>query len=178
MYEIREPAIGDIRAIREMHGRSWRDTYQSDEYGVTEDWLASETAGWLTDESLARSRERLEPVFSDTSQYYRVALRGSEVVGLLHLLTKEDGSKYLGGLYTDKSTHGTGLAQQLVALADEWIGDEAVELEVVSYNAKAIRFYEKNGYVITKENDELFKDRMPVTTMRRGGVSEGVDGRF
>lgn len=166
-YEIREATPDDIEAIRRMQAQSWRDTYRNDELGVTEQWLADETASWMTPEALEKSREHLGKVFADPTQFYRVALRGDEVVGLLHLNTHSDDSKHLWGLYTAKDTHGTGLSQQLMALADAWIGDEACDLEVASYNERAKAFYRKNGFHETDKTNGLFRGKIPTTTMVR-----------
>lgn len=166
-YEIREATLDDVESIRRMQAQSWRDTYRNDAIGVTEQWLAEETASWLTPEALEKSREHFRKILASPTDFYRVALRGSEVVGLLHLATHDDGSKYLWGLYTAKETHGTGLAQQLMALADEWIGDKAVDLGVASYNERAKAFYRKNGFHETDKVNDLFRDMIPETTMRR-----------
>lgn len=166
-YTIREATIDDVEMIRAMQAQSWRDTYRKDEIGVTEEWLGEETAKWLTPEWMEKSREILSKAFGDPGQFYRVALQGDEVVGLLHAATKDDGMKHLWGLYTAKDTHGTGLAQQLMALADEWIGDSEVDLEVASYNERAKAFYRKCGFVEADETGDLFRDKIPVMRMVR-----------
>ncbi len=166
-YDIREAAIEDVEAIRTMQAQSWRDTYENDELGITREWLADETAKWLTPKWLEKSRVILGETFADPKQFYRVALQGDEVVGLLHVATKADGTKHLWSLYTAKETHGTGLAQRLMALADEWIGVGEVDLEVASYNERAKAFYRKCGFVEMGEMDELFKGKIPVLRMVR-----------
>ncbi len=168
-YTIREATTDDVETIRAMQAQSWRDTYRNDEIGVTEEWLAEETMSWMTDENLEKSRQKLGECFVDSTQFYRVALRGDEVVGLLHLATKDDGTKHLWGLYTAKDTHGTGLAQQLMVLADEWIGDSEVDLEVASYNERAKAFYRKYGFVEAGETGDVFRDKIPITHMVRKG---------
>ncbi len=168
-YKIRPATLDDVEAIRRMQARSWRETYLSDEAGVTEGWLRKETENWLTPEKLEQSREHLGVCFADPTHFYRVAFLEGRVVGLLHLDTKEDGSKHLWGLYTDKTTHGTGLAQKLWALASDWIGDNDCDLEVVSYNERAKAFYRKCGFEDGQKIEELFKDKIPTMTMTRKG---------
>ncbi len=168
-YTIREATIDDVEAIRRMQAQSWRDTYRNDEIGVSEDWLAEETTSWLTDENLEKSRQKLGDCFADSTQFYRIALEGADVVGLLHVATKDDDAKHLWGLYAAKHTHGTGLAQQLMSLADEWIGDTEVDLEVASYNERAKSFYQKCGFVDIGETGDLFRDKIPITRMVRKG---------
>lgn len=169
-YEIREATIDDVNPIRTMHGQSWRDTYRNDELGVTEEWLVEETTKWLTPERMDKSYQKMSEVFADPEQFYRVALQGDRVVGMVHVLTKEDGTKHLGALYTTTETHGSGLAQELMSLADSFVGDDEIDLEVVDYNERAKAFYRKCGFVDAGETGELFRDKMPVLRMvRRAG---------
>jgi ribosomal protein S18 acetylase RimI-like enzyme len=54
----------------------------------------------------------------------------------------------------------------------EWIGDGSdVVLEVVSYNQRAIRFYEKFGFEKVGESEHMYRDKMPVMTMIRKGMA-------
>lgn len=166
-YEIRPATIDDVEAIRRMQAQSWRDTYRNDELGVTKEWLREVTESWLTPEAIEKSKEFLAPAFTAEKHFYRVALMDGEVVGLLHLDTKSDGSKHLWGLYTAKKTHGTGVAQQLWVLAAEWIGDKKCDLEVATYNERAKAFYRKCGFEDDPEPQELFKDKIPTMKMVR-----------
>lgn len=166
-YEIRPATLDDVEAIRRMQARSWGDTYQNSEFGVSEEWLHEETESWLTPEKLEQSREHLGACFVNPAHFYRVAFLEGQVVGLLHLDTKEDGSKHLWGLYTDKTTHGTGLAQKLWSLASDWIGDKDCDLEVVSYNERAKAFYRKCGFEDGPKIEELFKGKIPTMSMTR-----------
>lgn len=166
-FDIREATIDDVEAIRRMHAQSWRDTYQNDDIGVTKEWLEEETDSWLTDNALEKSCEKLGACFTDPTQFYRVVLRDEEVVGLLHLYTNEDGSKHLWGLYTAKNTYGSGLAQELMRLADEWIDGSEVDLEVVSYNERAKVFYRKYGFVELPGVVNSFKNIIPAVRMTR-----------
>lgn len=166
-YEIRSATLDDVEAIRRMQARSWRDTYRSNELGVTEEWLCEETESWLTPEKLKQSREHLGACFVNPMHFYRIVLLKGEIVGFLHLDTKSDGSKHLWGLYLDKVTHGTGLAQQLWSLAAEWIGDRQCDLEVATYNERAKAFYRKCGFEDDPAPQELFKDKIPTMKMVR-----------
>ena len=57
-----------------------------------------------------------------------------------------------------------------MAYADQWFGSDEVLLEVVAYNTRAIRFYQKAGFAIIDGSEHLFMDTMPVVTMiRKGG---------
>lgn len=168
-YEIRKATIDDVEAIRVMQAQSWRDTYRNDELGVTEEWLAEETAKWLTPEWMEKSYDKLSEVFSDSTQFYRVVYDGDGVVGFVHTSTKQDATKHLAGLYTAQETHGSGLAQRLMTLVDKWADGGEIDLEVASYNERAKAFYRKCGFVDAGETNELFRGKMPVLRMVRKG---------
>lgn len=171
-YEIRKATVDDVEAIRRMQAQSCCDTYQNDELGVTAKWLKDITQSWLTPEALQKSRKFLEPFFSHNQHFYTVALLNNEVVGFIHLDTKENGSKHLWGLYTDISTHGTGVAQKLMTMAEEWVQDKEVELEVASYNERAKAFYRKHGFVEQDGIVEMFENKIPSVRMVRKSRSK------
>ena len=166
-YTIRKADTQEIEAIRRMHAQAWRDTYQNDEIGITKEWLAKETESWLSPEKLKVSYEKLSNVFADPTQLHRIALRDDEIVGFVHFSTREDGEKRLDALYTVKDTYGTGLAQLLMKEGEAFTANHEVELEVVSYNERAKAFYRKYGFEETDKHNELFRDKIPCTTMIR-----------
>ncbi len=170
-YIIRLATPDDAGAIRRMQAQSWRDTYVNDAAGVSKAWVWQETDRWLTPKHLAASTQLLRTILADTEHnFYRVALRDGQVVGFIHASVRADGTKELSGFYTAQQTHGTGLAQQLMAYADQWFGSDEVLLEVVAYNTRAIRFYQKAGFAIIDGSEHLFMDTMPVVTIiRKGG---------
>lgn len=170
-YEIREATLDDVEAVRRMHAQSWLDTYPNEEAGISYEWVKQETDSWLTPEGLEGSREYFRKVLDNPDHFYRIAVDGDRVIGLVHTDIK-DGHKHLGALYIDKDYHGTGLAQTMIKLADDWIDGEEVSLEVVTYNKRAIRFYEKQGYKVVDGENELFAGKIPNVTMIRKGVSE------
>ncbi len=174
-YQIVKPTIDDVEPIRRMQAQSWRDTYENPEIGVTAEWLRERTASWFTPEKLAESYEHLGKVFADKTQFYRVAKRDGEVVGFVHFLTHDDGSKELSGMYSDKSTHGTGLAQRLMDEARDFLGDKKVDLWVVEYNTRAVRFYEKYGFKIVPGKRKIVVDKFPAIKMERSvGYKESL----
>ena len=170
-YMIRPATPDDAGAIRRMQAQSWRDTYVNPAAGVSEAWIQHQTAQWFTPEQLAASTQLLRTILADDERnFYRVALLDGQVVGFIHASVRADGTKELSGFYTAQQTHGTGLAQQLMAYADQWFGSDEVLLEVVAYNTRAIRFYQKAGFAIIDGSEHLFMDTMPVVTMiRKGG---------
>lgn len=172
--EIRTATVDDVPAIRAMQAASWQETYPNEEHGVSAEWVNAKTTEWMTPEKIELSKEHLASVFSDPAQFYRVAYQEGNVVGLIHASTKEDKTKHLEGLYTDVSVHGTGVAQRMMALVDEWIGAAPVTLEVASYNARAIRFYEKQGFRVVPGSEHMFADTISTIDMVREGENDEI----
>lgn len=164
--EIREATLDDVEAIRRMHAKSWLDTYPNDEHDISREWLKVKTDAWLTREGLDGSQQHFRSVLSDPQQFYRVAVDNGKIIGFVHGLNTET-IKELAALYIAKAYQGSGLAQQLAVQIDEWFGDDIVELDVVSYNARAIRFYENWGFAKVPNSESLFQDKLPTFRMRR-----------
>lgn len=58
----------------------------------------------------------------------------------------------LDWLIVSHKYQGKGIAQRLTEMAIEWLGKEtAIKLGVISFNQRAIRFYEKFGFKDTGE---------------------------
>ena len=69
----------------------------------------------------------------------------------------------LGAIYVLAEYHGTGAGQ---ALLDAAIGDEPAFLFVARGNPRAIRFYERNGFVFDGASESYPLVRTPITSLR------------
>ena len=166
-YEIRAPRVDDYEPIRRMHGRIWRATYPNEAAGVPQEWVNEETARWLLPESLERSKALFETIVAHPeTHFYRIIEQDGAPMGFIHA-TYENAHYNLSGLYVDPAFQGSGVANELMELVYNWVGDNDVDLEVVTYNTRAIRFYEKHGFVMSDTDNELFKGRLPNRTMVR-----------
>ena len=66
----------------------------------------------------------------------------------------EKGVLWLDRLHVAAEFQGTGLAAGLLhAVIVNYIGDASISLEVLKGNDRAIRFYEREGFVTTEERD-------------------------
>ena len=167
---IREAVAPDeVVPARIMHAESWLAAYPNEPAGVSEEWVRARTDRWLEPEQLEKSKEILARILDDPSQFYRLAEQQGEIVGFIHLMTKQDGSKHLEAIYTSPETFGTGVGASLMDAANQWIGGDTVTLEVVSYNERARRFYEKYGFRVIQGSDHLYADKLPVIEMKREG---------
>lgn len=168
-FAIREGVPDDVLCTRAVQAESWLATYPNEEAGVSYEWVKNLTDNWLTDQALKQSRQILTDVINDPSMFYRLAESGGKVVGFIHTATNNDGTKELEAIYTSPETFGSGLGQQLMNIANKWIGGTETTLKVAEYNARAIRFYEKNGFRIVQGTEELYKEMIPIITMKREG---------
>jgi ribosomal protein S18 acetylase RimI-like enzyme len=168
-FTIREGLPEDAARTRAMQAESWLATYPDEEAGVSYEWVKNLTDSWLTVEKLDQSCEILTDIINDPEMFYRLAESGSKVVGFVHAATNDDGTKELEAIYTSPETFNSGLGQRLMNMANEWIGDTETTLKVAKYNARAIRFYEKNGFRVVEGTEELYREMIPIITMKREG---------
>lgn len=172
-YEIRQTTMDDLPGFRAMQARSWLETYPSPENGVSYEWVKQRTDSWRTLEKMKESEQFFSKVLADDTQFHRVATLNGEVVGFVHISTKEDGTKELEAIYTDPSTFGSGLGGELMRAADEWIGGCQVSLGVASYNDRAIRFYEKHGFEVVGSAGK-YANKIPIVKMVRKGTVRNI----
>jgi ribosomal protein S18 acetylase RimI-like enzyme len=168
-FIIRKGLPTDAVGARKMQAESWLATYPNQEAGVSNEWVKDVTDQWLTPENLERSQQILKAALDDSTAFYRLAENGEKIVGFVHAATNDDGTKELEAIYTSPETFGSGLGQQLMDVANEWIGDIDVTLKVAIYNERAIRFYEKNGFKVVEGTEELYKEMIPIVQMKRKG---------
>jgi len=171
---IVETTLYDIPAYRGFHAKSWLDTYPNEEVGVERQWVADRVATWTTPEAIAKSREFVAPILASDAHFHRLAKAGDEVVGLAHA-SNENSHQHIEAIYIDKDYQGTGLAQEMMGQMLDWLDcSKDVTLEVVSYNDRAIRFYNKYGFEIVPDSDHLFLDKIPTVNMIRKGLKDEI----
>ncbi len=168
-YNIRQATPEDAVAVRRLQADSWLATYPSEDNGVSYEWVKNRTDSWLTPESLEISKGYFERAINDPNGFYRLASSDDSVIGFVHLSANEDDTKELESIYTDPATFGTGLGAELMGAAMEWVGSADTTLTVASYNERAIRFYQKNGFEIVKDSEHTYAGTMPVVRMIRKG---------
>ena len=173
-YELSKASADDAVAIRTLQAKSWIDTYPNEELGISLEFIKERTDRWLLRDNLEKSKKHISDKVNDPTQFYRIAMLDKNIVGFVHVSTKENGAKYLEAIYTDPETLGTGLGQTLMASASEWIGGNDVTLEVASYNDRAVRFYEKYGYKKVEGSEAMFAEIIPMFTMKRKGINHEV----
>jgi ribosomal protein S18 acetylase RimI-like enzyme len=167
---IVRPTVGDVESYRRMQMQSWMDTYPNEDAGVSLEWVTTRTQSYLTPEAIERSKERVQALLDDsTHQFIYVAKVGDASVGMINA-TSIEGHQRLEALYVDKAYHGTGTAQALMDIAMAQLDmNEPVVLEVVAYNERAQRFYQKNGFAIVPGSEHVYAEVLPSLKMIRPG---------
>ena len=168
---IQPATLDDVEGYRAVQARGWMETYPNEAAGVSLEWVKEQADGWMTPEALESSRDRVAKILADpVHQPLYIAKAGEDVVGMIHGSNYEAFGQRLEALYVDKQYHGQGVAQRLVdQLFKSFDLTQPVTLEVISYNDRAIHFYQKNGFEIVPGSDFLYKDVMPSITMIRQG---------
>lgn len=172
--EIRDGTVDDAVDARKMQAESWVATYPNDKAGVSHEWVIDRTDTWLLDERIKESKEIVSKIIADPTQLYQIAKQDNRVVGFVHAKMQDNGTAELEAIYTSPATFGSGLGQQLMDLASDWIGGVEVSLSVASYNDRAIRFYQKNGFEIVAGSEHLYANKIPLVRMIRKGNNNEV----
>jgi ribosomal protein S18 acetylase RimI-like enzyme len=140
---IRPASEAEIPALRALAERIWRESYAALLTPAQIDYMLA----WMyAPETIAREMSE--------GAIWETAWLAEELIGF-HSCTPEPQSQQwkLNKLYLLPEQQGLGLGQQLLdrvhALAAQW-GARQVWLQVNKQNARAIRAYERAGYVVER----------------------------
>lgn len=173
---IRKATVNDAESVRRMQAESWRDTYPSEENGVSKEWVEETTRKWFEplDEKIAESQAIFQNIIDHPEiHFYRVAEKDGRIVGFVHGRIVKENNETIGNataIYIDKKFHGTGLAQRMSAQRDDFFREHGVRkitTTVASYNARSMRFHEKVGYHKIAGTERKEFGIVPVTDMER-----------
>ena len=159
-----EPATPeDAKAIVDIQRQTWLDTYPNEAADITEHDIQLKLAGEhgeLIPSRIERWRQRISS--PESHQGVFIARMGEEAVGFTAPAIME-GQRRIGAIYVLPKAQGKGIGIQLLRKAVDWHRQQApaepIFLHVVSYNQKAIRFYERFGFKKTGKtvSDEIAK---------------------
>ncbi|MEZ5926328.1 MAG: GNAT family N-acetyltransferase [Hyphomicrobiaceae bacterium] len=158
--EIRIARREDLAAVSALLGQTWHATYDGI-YGP--DRVAEITRRWHSVESLAKGIDR-------SGARFLVAVEDGRIVGTLSLGAGDAGRLKLDRLYVLPDVQRRGIGGRLLDAGLAAVPTaEAIDLEVEPANAQAIRFYERQGFVVTGETSDCSGsgDRIPALIMSR-----------
>lgn len=136
---VRPAVLADAEEIAALHVATWRQTYAHllPDGFFSEAHAEARRTQWR--ESLAQPRP---------DQTVHVAEADGRIIGFASAGPSSDEDRHLAprqviALYVDAAHHGTGAGQRLL---DAALTEDATVLWVLRDNARAIRFYERNGF--------------------------------
>ena len=121
----------DLDATLDMWVAAWQAAYPAIDFSARRDWARAHIA------ELKR-----------TGSHALVAACGGRIVGALVV---DPATGYLDQIVVASEFQGRGIGEVLLARARA-IAPEGLELNVNQDNARAIRFYEKQGFAVTGED--------------------------
>lgn len=172
-YTVVSAKPEDIKSVIKMQAESWLDTYPDDRAGVSRSWVEERVRSWLTLDNIKKRQERLGVINGDRHSLYKIAVaHDGSILGVL-FVRRQDGKQHLGMLYVDKKYHGKGIAQDLMKAFLEWEDTQlSTDLEVATYNKRAIAFYKKYDFHEVVGSEHFFAEIIPVITMVRKGEKQ------
>jgi ribosomal protein S18 acetylase RimI-like enzyme len=160
MIIIGKPNIDDIEEIQEVFYKTWLATYPNDEIGITSDDIEEKFKDRLTEQSI---QKRSDDIFDNSEKkLYLVAKDGLTVVGVCKAIKDENGGQ-LQAIYVLPDYQEKGIGRMLWAGVERFFDDNKdIVVQVATYNAQAINFYKKLGFVDTGKRF-VDKHKMPVS---------------
>ena len=167
-YTIEIPKISDAIEIAKMHNQSWLDTYPKEELGIKRELIEERGKTRLSEEGLKRRKLAIKLAHKNSTYFLRIARDESgRIVGFIDGSNK-NGQYWLDGLYTARSTYGTGLGKLLWESYLPWTHNNEILLTVATYNERAKSFYKKLGFIEKIGTERMFGDApIPVIDMVR-----------
>ncbi|TKC08886.1 GNAT family N-acetyltransferase [Pedobacter frigoris] len=147
MIRIEQARFGDLKTLQEISKRTFYETFADSN-------TEKDMQQYL---SVNFSLDKLSSELSETDSRFYIAWDGQTAVGYLKVNTaqaqsdlKEAHSLEIERIYVLKAYHGKKVGQLLYAHAFKVAGElgkSSIWLGVWEKNPRAIRFYEKNGFV-------------------------------
>lgn len=141
---IRQASEKDIPNIQEIAFSTWPSAYAA--------ILSKEQLHYMLD--LFYAAESLKGQMKDRHEFY-MAETGLHTIGFASISQLNEDTYKLQKLYVLPAAQKTGAGKALIEFVIERVrnyGAKAIQLNVNRHN-KAIRFYEKRGFVIIKEDN-------------------------
>lgn len=135
---------------------------------LRESWIAA-----YTNPAAGISKEKIEAIYANLSERIQswndgletkeriawVAKLEGKVVGFVSPRVDEKGRNRLGALYLRPEAFGKDIGHKLLEDVIKHYRGAPIYLDVVSYNKRAKRFYEKHGFQYTGEHSSLYMER-------------------
>ncbi len=155
---VERARVEDIPAMQDVWYESWLATYPNEEVGITRDGVEERWKNRHSPEKVEKMRAFIEG--DNESARLFVARVDGKVVGVCRV-SREENFNELNALYVLPDYLGQGIGTQLWNEAHTFLDARKVTyVYVATYNARAIRFYEKLGFIDT--GGRVTEDRLRV----------------
>ncbi len=148
VIKVERATPDDAGIICDIRDRAWIEAYPNPELGITAKDIeinAKGLNGEFVPKRIAWFKDKLAKNDEDWICY--TAQIDNVAVGFVVASTEDSGRKFINSIYMEPNFQGKGLGTMLIKKALDWLGDEeAIYLEVLSYNQNAINFYERFGF--------------------------------
>ncbi|AZO47808.1 MAG: GNAT family N-acetyltransferase [Mesorhizobium sp.] len=142
MVQIRAMTKGDLAAVSQLLGQSWRRTYSP--------IMGAETTARLSDDKHAPDKLAAELADDDKMSFVAERPDGS-IAGYAMAAMDDRGDVMLDRLHIEPEEYGSGLATDLLhAVLAAHAGIASIALEVIEGNDRAIAFYRKHGFEVVE----------------------------
>lgn len=170
-FTIVTPALQDVEAMNTMWAQSWLDTYPTEEFGVSREWVKARVGDGKSKERIEKRQQQIASSKNNPDMLWRIAKnKTGDVIGVVAPY-RDEKAQHLGAIYVDKKYHGKGVAGALMKEILAWADpSRPMELEVATYNERAKAFYRKYGFKEVAGSENLVHEVIPVIKMiRKGG---------
>jgi ribosomal protein S18 acetylase RimI-like enzyme len=153
---IRTASERDLPAVQKLLGVCWHATYD-EIYGPER--VSAITADW---HSMASLKSRLAKPYSE----FIVAEESAGIAGMAYASQSDPAFVLLHQLYILPGAQGRGLgAEMLAEIAAAFPDAKAIRLEVEAANARAVRFYERQGFETISRTENCGKDESGIAAI-------------
>ena len=141
---IRHMKPDDAAGVSALLSASWLSTYRP---LMGDERAAAESAKKHQPATIAVDMTRPH------SESFVAEVADGAIVGYAYAIVSK-GTLWLDRLHVAPTHQGTGLAAALMhALIINYLGEASISVEVLKANERAVRFYEREGFVVTGEKD-------------------------
>ena len=154
---ITKPNPEDAKGITNVLYKTWLATYPNDALGITREDIEASYKDAFSEDRIKENEEGLRNI--PPNQKKMIAKEGDKVVGVATMV-KNDTTNELKTIYVLPDYQGRGIGTMLWESVKDFAGPaKDVVVHVADYNERAIRFYEKLGFVDTGKRwkDERWK---------------------
>lgn len=141
--------VEDTKAVFDIFYNTWLDTYISSEHGIQKEDI----------DAFFETQNTADMQFESNETVLRiVAIENEKVIATSKssISPKNPETIYIRTLYVDPNHQRKGAGKRMLEEIQKHFNKNKTFLETASYNEKAITFYTKNGFTVTKDWSDTF----------------------